>query len=193
MLIQASLRKRLVISLCFLTRITYASSNHHLPQPTLTQNLRVIAATTCQIIYSNLSSHSPDPTFDEWRLIICTQVVLSSSIVTACVPQFKRLLDCLQSGMLGTDDLRRRGQTGLYGYTGRSGKNLSEAYYMLEPKDANSHRKADQKLRERGPENTRMGSGPRDFRSQGGGDEESQHSTSHIVKVSEYNSTDEHC
>ncbi|KAL8683515.1 MAG: hypothetical protein Q9186_000555 [Xanthomendoza sp. 1 TL-2023] len=49
--------------------------------------------------------------------------MLASSIITACVPQFKRLLNLLNSGMLGTDDLRRRGQTGWYGYTGHSGDN----------------------------------------------------------------------
>lgn len=95
--------------------------------------------------------------------------------------------------MLGTDDLRRRGQTGLYGYTGRSGKNLSDASYMLEPKDADSYRKADQTLRERGPEDQGMGTGPRDFGSRGGGDEESLRSTSRIVQVSEHTSTDEQC
>ena len=103
--------------------------------------------------------------FDEWRVIICTQVLLSVSIVTACVPQLKRLLDCLQSGMLGTDDLRRRGQTGLYGYTGYSGKSRSKEYYMLEAKNTDSNRKSDQKLRETGP-HQRIGVKPHDIRMQ---------------------------
>lgn len=128
--------------------------------------------------------------FEDWRVIICTQVSLFASIVTACVPQFKRLLDCLESGMLGTDDLRRRGQTGLYGYTGNSGKNQSKAYYMLEPKKTNSNRKADQSLSETGPDQ-RMGIEPRGIRSQGAGDEESQHSTSRIVKGPGFTSPDE--
>ena len=132
--------------------------------------------------------------FDEWRFIICTQVLLSASIVTACVPQFKRLLDCLESGMLGTDDLRRRGQMGLYGYTGHSGKSQSKAYYMLEPKNTNPNRKADQKSCETGP-GQGTGIGSRDIRmetefvvtseshsSQGGWDEESQRSTSRMVR-----------
>lgn len=119
--------------------------------------------------------------FDEWPVILCTQVSLSASIVTACVPQFKRLLDCLESGMLGTDDLRRRGQTGLYGYTGDSGKNQSKAYYMLEPRSANSNGKTDQKPNETGPSQW-MRFGPFDTSSQGRGDEESQRSTSRMVK-----------
>ena len=143
---------------------------------------RVIAATICQIIYWNRSSDSSDPLFDQWRVIICTQVALSASIVTACVPQFVRLLDCLQSGMLGADDLRRRGQTGSYGYTGHSGKNRSNAYYMLEPKDKSPNRKVDQKSHGTSLEDEIMGNGPRDFNSEEGGDEESQRSTSRIVR-----------
>ena len=54
--------------------------------------------------------------------------------------------------MLSTDDLRRRGQTGLHGYTGHSGKSLSKAYYMLEPKNTNSNSTADQELRKTGPD-----------------------------------------
>ena len=95
--------------------------------------------------------------------------------------------------MLGTDDLRRRGQTGLYGYTGHSGENRSNAYYMLEPKDTSLNRKANQKLHETGLEDQMMANGPRDFASQGGGDEENQRSTSRIVKGPKYTSTDEQC
>ena len=84
--------------------------------------------------------------------------------------------------MLGADDLRRRGQTGSYGYTGDSGKNRSNAYYMLEPKNKSSNRKADQKFHETSLEDELMGNGPRDFNSQEGGDEESQRSTSRIVR-----------
>ena len=121
--------------------------------------------------------------FDEWPAIICTQALLSASIVTACVPQFKRLLDCLESGMLGTDDLRRRGQIGLYGYTGHSRNNHSKAYYKLEPRSTNSSRTTDQKLREAGP-SQRMGIGPVDISSQRGRDEASQRNMSHTVKGS---------
>ena len=142
--------------------------------------------------------------FDEWRVIICTQVLLSVSIVTACMPQFKRLLDCLQSGMLGTDDLRRRGQTGLYGYKGYSGKSRSKEYYSLEATNTDSNRKSDQKLRETAP-HQRIRVGPHDIRmqteltitsephsSQAGWDEESQHSTSRIVRDSDFVSTATH-
>ena len=147
---------------------------------------RVITATVCQIVYWNQSSDSSDPMFDQWRVIICTQVALSASIVTACVPQIVRLLDCLQSGMLGADDLRRRGQTGSYGYTGHSGKNRLNAYYMLEPRDKTSNGKADQQSHGTSLKDQMMGNGAREFDSQEGRDEESQHSTSRIVKRSDH-------
>lgn len=66
--------------------------------------------------------------------------------------------------MLSTDDLRRRGQTGLYGYIGHSGKSLSEAYYMLEPKTKNSDRNADLEFGRAGPGRT-VGFGLRDISS----------------------------
>ena len=93
--------------------------------------------------------------------------------------------------MLGADDLRRRGQTGSYGYTGNSGKNRSNAYYMLESKNKNSNRKPDQMSHETSLEDQMMGNEPRDFNSQEGGDEESQRSTSRIVKGPNHKSIDE--
>lgn len=128
--------------------------------------------------------------FDDWRVIICTQVMLSASIITACLPQFKRLLDGLRSGMLGADDLRRRGQTGLYGYRGHSGKNRSKAYYMLERNNTDSNRKASQTLDETPPDQITVVE-QFDVSSQRGGDEGSQRSTSRMVKVSDFPSPDE--
>ena len=93
--------------------------------------------------------------------------------------------------MLSTDDLRRRGQTGLYGYPGHSGKNLSKAYYMLEPKNTNANRSADQRLGQTGPDQTGR-FGLRDIISEGGGDEESQRSASRMIKGPDSASTDEH-
>ena len=93
--------------------------------------------------------------------------------------------------MLGADDLRRRGQTGSYGYTGHSGKNRLNAYYMLEPRDSSSNRKTDRKSHETSLKDELMGNGLRDFNSQEGGDEESQRSTSRIVRGPNHASIDE--
>ncbi|EDO02817.1 hypothetical protein SS1G_05294 [Sclerotinia sclerotiorum 1980 UF-70] len=74
----------------------------------------VVAAVSCQLYYSNEEMH--DPTFDPWTTTICNQIVQCLSIVTACVPYLKPFLDSLESGMLRTDDLRRRGGTTVEGY-----------------------------------------------------------------------------
>ncbi|KAJ8067126.1 hypothetical protein OCU04_004501 [Sclerotinia nivalis] len=74
----------------------------------------VVAAVSCQLYYSNEEIH--DPTFDPWTTTICNQIVQCLSIVTACVPYLKPFLDSLESGMLRTDDLRRRGGTTVEGY-----------------------------------------------------------------------------
>ena len=92
----------------------------------------VIAATVCQLIFANRYSRSADPFFDGWRLSVCTQTVLAAGIVTACVPQFKRLLDLLESWMLRSDDLRRRRQSGSYGYTGAQSKDPNNHDYKLQ-------------------------------------------------------------
>ncbi|KAL8808482.1 MAG: hypothetical protein Q9182_000033 [Xanthomendoza sp. 2 TL-2023] len=97
-------------------------------------SLGPIAAAVCDIVYWNRTAHSTDPMFDQWPVILSTQSMLASSIIAACIPQFKRLLDLLNSGMLGTDDLRRRGQTGWYGYTGRSpDENQSSDPHLAKP------------------------------------------------------------
>ncbi|KAF7954416.1 hypothetical protein EAE96_005538 [Botrytis aclada] len=67
----------------------------------------VIAAVCCQLFYSN--KRIDDPTFDPWRTTICNQIVQCLSIITACVPYLKLFLDSLESGLLRSDDLRRRG------------------------------------------------------------------------------------
>ena len=103
--------------------------------------------------------------------------------------------------MLGVDDLRRRGQTGQYGYTGYSGKGRSKEYYMLEAKKTASSGSTNHKPRETGPDQSK-GVAPRGIRmqtdftvtteSQAGWDEESQHSTSRIIKNPNLVSTASH-
>ena len=53
---------------------------------------------------------------------MCNQLVQNLGIITACVPYIKPFLESLESGMIRTDDLRRRGVTAAYGYNSdRSG------------------------------------------------------------------------
>ncbi|KAF7592272.1 hypothetical protein BBP40_000403 [Aspergillus hancockii] len=57
----------------------------------------VIILIICQLVYFGTTADSSDPTNDTWPVVICTQLVQSLSIVTACSPQFKPFLDSLRS------------------------------------------------------------------------------------------------
>lgn len=64
-------------------------------------------------------SKHEDPTFDAWPVVLANQVVQNLGIVTACIPYLKPFFESLGSGMIRTDDLRRRGVNGAeYGYEG---------------------------------------------------------------------------
>ena len=83
-----------------------------------------------QLIYLNQTSNSADPNYDAWSVVICTQFVQAFSIVAACVPYLKPFFLSLESGMIRSDDLRRRGLTNPYGYsTGDSAQ--SGAFELL--------------------------------------------------------------
>ena len=50
-----------------------------------------------------------DPTLDTWPVTICTQIIQCLSITCACCLYLKPFLDSLESGLIRTDDRRRRG------------------------------------------------------------------------------------
>ncbi|KAF4629830.1 hypothetical protein G7Y89_g8316 [Cudoniella acicularis] len=79
----------------------------------------VIACTATQLVFTNsdlASDVGSDPSFNLWKVIVCVQILLATSIMTACIPYLLPFLESLESGMLGADDLRRRGKTDAYGY-----------------------------------------------------------------------------
>lgn len=86
---------------------------------------RVLAATILQLIYLNRAAHTSDATFKAWPVVLGAQMVQSLSIITACIPSLKPFLESLESGMLRSDDLRRRGMGGVYGYGSHNLTNLS--------------------------------------------------------------------
>ena len=75
----------------------------------------VIGPAVCQIVFYLRLKHSSDLSFDSWKLVICTQLMQSVSITTACIPQLRPFLDSLESGLIRSDDFRRRGMTWKYG------------------------------------------------------------------------------
>lgn len=68
-----------------------------------------MAAIAAQIVYLNRESGSQDPSLNFWPTAISTQAVLNLSIITACIPYLKPFFESLESGMIRSDDLRRRG------------------------------------------------------------------------------------
>lgn len=76
----------------------------------------VVAAIVAQLVYANRAANSTDPSFDSWPAVVCAQIVQSLSLTTACVLYIGPLLDSVASGMIRSDDLRRRGKEGAYGY-----------------------------------------------------------------------------
>ena len=76
----------------------------------------VIGATTAQIVFANRAANTSDPSFALWPAVLCTQIVQACSIATACVLYLRPLLESLESGLIRSDDLRRRGLEGTDGY-----------------------------------------------------------------------------
>ena len=78
---------------------------------------RVIASAVAQLVYLNRASGMADFTFKLWPAVLCNQLVQNIGIVIACVPYIKPFFASLESGMIRTDDLRRRGVTAVYGHS----------------------------------------------------------------------------
>ncbi|KAK0510420.1 hypothetical protein JMJ35_006852 [Cladonia borealis] len=76
----------------------------------------VIASAVAQLVCLQRTSGSEDLTYRVWPAVMCNQLVQNLGIITACVPYIKPFLESLESGMIRTDDLRRRGVTAAYGY-----------------------------------------------------------------------------
>ncbi|KAI4272577.1 MAG: hypothetical protein LQ337_005209 [Flavoplaca oasis] len=107
--IQTKLKKKVVIFLCFASRTM------------------VLVAIVVQVVYHNRAKGRDDRTFEMWPVVLCAQIVQSLSIITACIPCLKPFLESLESGMLRSDDLRRRGMNGVYGYGSHNLNSLSNS------------------------------------------------------------------
>ncbi|RDL36097.1 Uncharacterized protein BP5553_06709 [Venustampulla echinocandica] len=102
--LQLAKKRKVMIVSCFGTRVA------------------TIAAVVCQMVATNKSINSPDASFDIWLIQIAMAIAQCLGIVTACVPYLKPFMDALESGMIRSDDLFRRGdmggsRTNGYGYS----------------------------------------------------------------------------
>lgn len=81
----------------------------------------MVAAIIAQLVYSNRAAASNDSSFDSWPAVLSAQTVQTLSITTACLLYIGPLLDSVASGMIRSDDLRRRGKGSAYGYGSSNG------------------------------------------------------------------------
>ncbi|OTB17308.1 hypothetical protein K445DRAFT_57047 [Daldinia sp. EC12] len=99
--LQTHLQRKITVISCFATRIL------------------TIAALIWQMRESQTVSDHQDATFTYWLIGVAMTLAQNLGIMTASAPYLKPFLDSLESGMIRSDDLRRRGNvTGksLYGY-----------------------------------------------------------------------------
>ena len=93
----------------------------------------MIGAIISELIFRNRVNGSKDYTYASWPVVICSQFVQVSSIVTACIPYLKPFFASLESGMIRSDDSRRLGSrsTWSYGHSRSSGQKKSWASTIL--------------------------------------------------------------
>ncbi|EER26073.1 hypothetical protein CPC735_002400 [Coccidioides posadasii C735 delta SOWgp] len=70
--------------------------------------LLVVVVVALQLYFLNQVPDTSNATFDYWQMTICTQILQSLAVVTACMPFLKPFLDSLESGLLRADDQYRR-------------------------------------------------------------------------------------
>lgn len=91
----------------------------------------VVGAIIVQMIYDNRLSLD-DPSYSSWPVVIAAQAVQALTITTACFMYLKPFLGSLESGLLRSDDLRRRGVDGDYVYaSSKSGSRKNSAFKSL--------------------------------------------------------------
>lgn len=70
-----------------------------------------------------------DPTLDTWPATICTQIIQCLSISCSCCLYLKPFLDSVESGLIRSDDMRRRGSDYTPGGASTKMKPLSKPCY----------------------------------------------------------------
>ncbi|KAI1313258.1 hypothetical protein F5Y03DRAFT_406532 [Xylaria venustula] len=91
----------------------------------------VIAALVWQIVESRNISNHQDPTFLYWTFAVSTSVIQNLTVVVGCILYLKPFLDSLESGLIRSDDIRRRGNMTV--------KSTSRKYYNQTNATAASH------------------------------------------------------
>jgi len=59
-----------------------------------------------QLYFLNQESVPRDPSFTTWKTVLSVSIVQNASIITACIPFFKPLVETLETGMMSSSGLR---------------------------------------------------------------------------------------
>lgn len=88
----------------------------------------VIAATVVQVYFLlNRTSGAYDLTYDPWIVVLLAEIVLTLSLVTACVPYLKPFMESLETGMIrASGGATSRGHG--FGFGDRSTSGRSKQY-----------------------------------------------------------------
>lgn len=70
-------------------------------------------ASVVRIVYLQRQYSTDNQILTDWTIVLCAQVVQDLGIITACIPYLKPFWESIQSGMIRSDDVRRRGGTGM--------------------------------------------------------------------------------
>ncbi|KAF2740753.1 hypothetical protein EJ04DRAFT_507770 [Polyplosphaeria fusca] len=71
--------------------------------------IAVIVASACRTAYLAPVSPHNDPAFSVWKSVVCTEVQVCLSILTACIPCIKPFFEGVEAGVWQVDHLRRQG------------------------------------------------------------------------------------
>ncbi|WEW55539.1 hypothetical protein PRK78_000970 [Emydomyces testavorans] len=100
--------------------------------------LSVVAAVVLQLYFFNQVRDTKNATFDYWRMSVCTQIIQSLAVVTACIPFLKPFLDSLESGLLRADDQYHRSTAkGSYRYNLSGSKSSGRKAFRKDTEEFN--------------------------------------------------------
>lgn len=112
--VRVPLSKKIFVISVFFCRITY------------------VIASIVRLVFLPNSAQSSNFTFEDINPVITTQIVLCVSIVTACIPSLKPLLEAFNSGQMA---INVKGANGYYG----SGSNQKSAQHYVMDKVSTTH------------------------------------------------------
>ncbi|KAI1442836.1 hypothetical protein F5Y02DRAFT_420605 [Annulohypoxylon stygium] len=111
--LQTQFKRKIVVMSCFTTR------------------LLTIAAISWQIYEIPKLNDYADPTYSYWSFVLSMTLAQNLGVMTASVPYLKPFLDSLESGLIRSDDMRRRAKSTKS--TGGSGQKQTDSSFSSNP------------------------------------------------------------